>query len=105
MATDLTEADDMIEACEQGRGEAGHQPPAALAAPNSGRSGNSSSRAASGSCRAIHDRGKNRQGGYEMMEIGTHLFDAMQFFAGGVRSVYGHLTTERARHPPRGHHA
>ena len=92
MATDLTEADDMIEACDKAgvRLAINHQQ---RCSPQFRKVRELIEQGRIGELRAIHDRGKNRQGGYEMMEIGTHLFDAMQFFAGGVRSVYGHLTT------------
>ena len=104
MATDLTEADDMIEACDKAgvRLAINHQQ---RCSPQFRKVRELIEQGRIGELRAIHDRGKNRQGGYEMMEIGTHLFDAMQFFAGGVRSVYGHLTTGGHDTRPRGHHA
>ena len=93
MATDLAEADDMVEACERAgvRLAINHQLPLS---PQFRKAKELIEQGRIGELRAVQDRGKNRQGGYEMMETGTHLFDAMRFFAGGVRSVYGHLTTE-----------
>ena len=93
MATDLAEADDMIEACDRAgvRLAINHQQ---RCSPHFKKAAELIERGRIGELRAIQDRGKNRQGGYEMMEIGTHMFDAMQFFAGNVRSVFGHLTTD-----------
>ena len=93
MATNLAEADDMIEACDRAgvRLAINHQQ---RCSPQFKKTRELLEQGQIGELRAIQDRGKNRQGGYEMMEIGTHMFDAMQFFAGSVRSVYGHLTTD-----------
>ncbi len=92
MATNLAEADDMIESCDRAgvRLAINHQQ---RCSPQLKKVKELIEQGHIGELRAVQDRGKNRQGGYEMMETGTHMFDSMQFFAGGVRSVYGHLST------------
>jgi predicted dehydrogenase len=92
IATDLAEADEMISACDQAgvKLAINHQQRCSPQFQNAKRL---VTEGRIGHLRVIHDRGKNRQGGYEMMEIGTHIFDSMHFFADDPLSAFGHLTT------------
>ena len=45
-----------------------------------------------GEFRSIREVGKGRAAGFELMEMGVHYFDEMDFFMGGIEWVYAQVT-------------
>ncbi|MDE0484324.1 MAG: Gfo/Idh/MocA family oxidoreductase [Candidatus Poribacteria bacterium] len=45
-----------------------------------------------GELRSIREVGKGREAGFELMEMGVHYFDEMDFFLGGVSWIQAHIT-------------
>ena len=45
-----------------------------------------------GELRSIREVGKGREAGFELMEMGVHYFDEMDFFLNGVSWVQAHIT-------------
>ena len=93
LSVDLETADTMIAACADAGVElaVSHQyrfsPPYRLAREwvEEGRIGQ---------FRAFREVGKGREAGFELMEMGVHYFDEMDFFARGVKWVHAQMTYE-----------
>ena len=45
-----------------------------------------------GALRSIREVGKGREAGFELMEMGVHYFDEMDFFLDGISWVHAHIT-------------
>ncbi len=47
-----------------------------------------------GELRAIREVGKGREAGFELMEMGVHYFDEMDFFLDGISWIQAHITNQ-----------
>ena len=91
LSTDLENADQMIVACEKAgvRLAASHQyrfTPLFRHAKEWIKSGRI------GDLRCIREVGKGREAGFELMEMGVHYFDEMDFFMDGIEWVHAQAT-------------
>ena len=98
LAVDLQSADAMIAACR----EAGVQLAVSHQyrfSPLYRRAKDWIARGRIGQLRAIREVGKGREAGFELMEMGVHYFDEMDFFFGGhcVGSRADHLSRPGSR--------
>lgn len=48
-----------------------------------------------GELRSIREVGKGREAGFELMEMGVHYFDEMDFFMNGISWIQAHITYNR----------
>lgn len=93
MALDLQECDAMLEACERNA--------VALVLSHNRRNDPRFYKAkammeagAIGQVCRVHAADKGYEAGYGMMNIGTHIFDALRLLFGDVEKVFGHLTVD-----------
>ena len=91
LAVDLQSADAMIAACR----EAGVQLAVSHQyrfSPLYRRAKDWIARGRIGQLRAIREVGKGREAGFELMEMGVHYFDEMDFFLEGIAWVHAQIT-------------
>ena len=91
LAVDLQSADAMIAACR----EAGVQLAVSHQyrfSPLYRRAKEWIARGRIGQLRAIREVGKGREAGFELMEMGVHYFDEMDFFIEGIAWVHAQIT-------------
>lgn len=93
MALDLAECDAMLEACDRNR--------VALVISHNRRNDPRFTKAKAlieagliGRLCRVHAADKGYEAGYGMMNIGTHIFDALRLVLGDVERVFGHLTVD-----------
>ncbi len=48
-----------------------------------------------GELRSIREVGKGREAGFELMEMGVHYFDEMDFFLDGIAWIHAHITYQK----------
>ncbi len=91
LSVDLATADQMLKACNNAQVHlaVSHQfrfTPLFRHAKNLVESGKI------GELRSIREVGKGREAGFELMEMGVHYFDEMDFFMNGISWIQAHIT-------------
>lgn len=91
ISLDLEIADQMVESCKRAGVSlaVSHQ---YRFSPNLRRAKNWIESGRIGQLHRVHDVGKGREAGFELMEMGVHYFDEMDFLMGGIAWVHAQIS-------------